>query len=164
MVHHILVGSLLNLLTTSAHAAGTLVAIKGLKWGHRLKHSHIGRVLLIYFLALIGALDSIVSWCAATRRGAVRRRAPAHAIQCASSSKERCALGCPRSLRWARLPRPPLRATSRRWFCHLAKRFPGSAFPGVLIPMPRDPVSCDAPYLPDSHRNLRFSIPTASTT
>ena len=32
MVHHILIGSLLILLTTSADAAGRLVAIKGLKW------------------------------------------------------------------------------------------------------------------------------------
>jgi hypothetical protein len=36
----------------------------------------------------------------------------------------------------------------------LAKRFPESAFPRVLIPVGRDPVSCDSPYLPDPLRRF----------
>jgi hypothetical protein len=45
----------------------------------------------------------------------------------------------------------------------LAKRFPKRAFRCLLIPVTRDPISCDYPWLPDSARNLMFSIPTAST-
>jgi len=88
---------------------------------------------------------------------------PALATRHAGSSTRRCGPTFPKSRRWARLPRPPFPAPTRARFCHLAKRFPESAFPRVLIPMPRDPVSCDFPQLPDSHRNPRFSIPTAST-
>ena len=31
--HHVLLGSSMILLTTIAHAVGTIVALKGLKWG-----------------------------------------------------------------------------------------------------------------------------------
>ena len=115
------------------------------------------------FLAATCSPGTAVTWPSSNGRGAPRRPAPTHAILRASSSKEPCAPSSPKSRRWARLPRPPFPALSRLRFCHLAKRFPESAFPRVLIPVTRDPVSCDSPYLPDSHRNPRFSIPTAST-
>jgi hypothetical protein len=63
MVHHVFIGSLLTLVTTCVHAVGSLVAIKGLKWGHPLEHSHTGRVLRIstlvvgmFLLSLLEAL------------------------------------------------------------------------------------------------------------
>jgi len=89
---------------------------------------------------------------------------PALATRHVGSSIRLRAPTCPRSRRWARLPRPPFPASSRARFCHLAKPFPETAFPRVLIPMPRDPVSLDYLQLPGSARNALFSIPTASTT
>ena len=52
MAHHIFIGSLLILLTTCAHAGGTVLAIKGLMRAHRFEHSHTGRVLMISSLVV----------------------------------------------------------------------------------------------------------------
>lgn len=75
MAHHIFVGSLLILLTTCAHAVGTVVAIRGLKWGHRLEHSYTGRVLLISALVvgmfLVSLLEALLWAYAYLRVGAI---------------------------------------------------------------------------------------------
>lgn len=64
MVHHILVGSLLILLTTSTHAGGTFLAIKGLTWGHRFEHGHTGRALLnsssVVDMFLVSLLEALL--------------------------------------------------------------------------------------------------------
>jgi hypothetical protein len=75
MAHHIFVGSLLILLTTCGHAVGTVVAIKGLKWGHRLEGSHTGRVLVISALVagmfLVSLLEALLWAYAYLRVGAI---------------------------------------------------------------------------------------------
>ena len=60
MAGHIILGSLLVLLTTCAHALGSLVAIKGLKWGRRVEHTHIGRVLMLSALVVGMSLVSFL--------------------------------------------------------------------------------------------------------
>ena len=75
MVHHVFIGSLLILLTTCAHAGGTILAIKGLKGGHRFEHSHTGRVLMISSLVvgmfLVSLLEAVIWAYAYLRVGAI---------------------------------------------------------------------------------------------
>lgn len=81
MAHHIVIGSALILLTTSAHAGGTVVAIKGLRWGRRLEHSHTGRAMLISSLVvgmfLVSLLEALLWAYAYLRVGAIADFEPA---------------------------------------------------------------------------------------
>jgi hypothetical protein len=59
MWQQIALGSALVLLTTAAHAVGTVVAIFGLTHVHRVNRTHIGRGFVISFLVLVMFLISL---------------------------------------------------------------------------------------------------------
>ena len=75
MAQHVLLGSLMILLTTFAHAGGTLVAMKGLKWGRPLEVTHVGRAVLVSTLVvgmfLVSLFDALLWAYAYLQVGAV---------------------------------------------------------------------------------------------
>lgn len=52
MAHHVIVGSLLVLLTTFVHAGGTMAALAGLRRAHRIERTHIGRAFMVSSLVV----------------------------------------------------------------------------------------------------------------
>ena len=62
MWQQIALGSALVLLTTGAHAFGSVVAMFGLTHVHRVDHTHIGRGFVISLLVLVISLVDSVVW------------------------------------------------------------------------------------------------------
>ena len=75
MVRYIVLGSLLILLTTCAHAGATVVAFRGLKWAHALERRHAGRAILVSSLVvgmfLLSLLEALLWACAYLGVGAI---------------------------------------------------------------------------------------------